>query len=112
MVSAQEGGKGGTGEKESWEEGGRKDGQGGRGRNGETVRKRRHPTGLGFRETEKEEFRRLEDSNNGPCQAEIRDHHELKETTGGEFRVYRASIRLLFRYIDLLEGYPPENVLI
>ena len=36
----------------------------------------------------------------------------LKETTGGEFRVYRASIR----YIDLLEGsyngsYPPENVL-
>ena len=25
-----------------------------------------------------------------------------KEATGGEFRVYRASIRLLLRYIDLL----------
>ena len=25
----------------------------------------------------------------------------LKETTGGEFRVYRASIRLSIRYIDL-----------
>ena len=36
----------------------------------------------------------------------------LKEITGGEFRVYRASRR----YIDLLQGsyngnYPPENVL-
>ena len=36
----------------------------------------------------------------------------LKETTGGEFRVYRASIR----YIDLQKisyngNYPPENVL-
>ena len=26
----------------------------------------------------------------------------LKETTGGEFRVYRASIRQSIRYIDLL----------
>ena len=37
---------------------------------------------------------------------------QLKETTGGEFRVYRASKR----YVDLLYGsyngsYPPENVL-
>ena len=38
----------------------------------------------------------------------------LKETTGGEFRVYRASIRLLKRdiYRPSTEGnYPPENVL-
>ena len=27
---------------------------------------------------------------------------ELKETTGGEFRVYRASVRPSIRYIDLL----------
>ena len=39
----------------------------------------------------------------------------LKETTGGEFRVFRASTKLLW-YIELLYGsyngnYPPENVL-
>ena len=40
----------------------------------------------------------------------------LKETTGGEFRVHRATIRKAsIRYIDLLEGfyngnYPPEIV--
>ena len=42
-------------------------------------------------------------------------HPHLKETTGGEFRVYRASIRLLKVYrpsIRLQNGnYPPENVL-
>ena len=41
----------------------------------------------------------------------------LKETTGGQFRVYRASVRLRsIRYIDLLSGsyngtYPAENIL-
>ena len=39
--------------------------------------------------------------------------HKLKETTGGEFMLYRASN---IKYIDLLQGsysgdYPPENVL-
>ena len=34
--------------------------------------------------------------------SELKLKVRLKETTGGEFRVYRASIRLLYRYIDLL----------
>ena len=32
----------------------------------------------------------------------IRKPLSYKETTSGEFRVYRASFRLLFWYIDLL----------